>query len=185
MKLNLGCGFNKQEGYVNVDMYDACSPNVLHNLEIFPWPFSDGSADEILFNHSLEHLGQQSDVFLKIMQETYRVAKDGATVYINVPHPRHDNFISDPTHVRAITPMTLQLFDLDLNRHWQKTGAANSPLAIYLNVNFKLIHTNITLEPEQLEELQAGRLSNQQISDLIKRSNNIASEYRFTLKVVK
>ena len=65
MRLNLGCGFNKPEGFVQVDMFEECQPVVLHNLETFPYPFEDNSVDEILFNHSLEHIGQQSSVFSK------------------------------------------------------------------------------------------------------------------------
>jgi hypothetical protein len=184
MKLNLGCGFNKPEGYVNVDKYKECNPDIQCDLEIFPWPFENDLIDEILLNHSLEHMGQQSEVFLKIMQEIYRVCKNDATVFINVPHPRHDNFISDPTHVRAITPMTLTLFDLELNKQWQNK-AANTPFAIYLKVNFKLINTNVNIEESYLKRLKREEISNSEMMELIKERNNIATEYRFTLKVIK
>ena len=44
-------------------------------------------------------------------------------IKIIVPHPRHDDFISDPTHVRPITILGLQLFDKDLNIKWEKNKA--------------------------------------------------------------
>lgn len=185
MKLNLGCGFNKPLGYVHVDMFKECDPDVLHDLETFPWPFENNSTDEMLLNHSLEHIGQQSSVFLKIIQELYRISKNGATIQINVPHPRHDNFISDPTHVRTITPLTLQLFDLELNKYWKSINAANTPFAIYLGVNFRLLNTEITLEKEYLDKLTAQQISNEEIMTLIKERNNIATEYRFTLQALK
>ena len=75
-------------------------PEIVQDLEIFPWPWPDNSADEILLCHVLEHLGQTPDLFLKIMQELYRVCKPNATVTIMVPDPRHDFFLNDPTHVR-------------------------------------------------------------------------------------
>ena len=185
MRLNLGCGFNKPEGFVQVDMFEECQPDVLHNLETFPYPFEDNSVDEILFNHSLEHIGQQSSVFLKIMQEIYRICRDEALIKINVPHPRHDNFISDPTHVRAIMPMTLQLFDLELNKHWQQMKAANSPFAIYLGVNFKLLSTDISVEQAYIDQLNQNKITNEELMVLISERNNVATEYRFTLKVIK
>jgi hypothetical protein len=29
MKLNIGCGFNKHDGFVNVDQFPECEPDVL------------------------------------------------------------------------------------------------------------------------------------------------------------
>ena len=168
MKLNLGCGFNKIEGFINVDMFKECEPDLLHNLEIFPYPFKDDSVSEILLNHSLEHLGQQPVVFIKIMQELYRISKNESLININVPHPNHDNFISDPTHVRAITPMTLQLFDLELNRHWQNIKAANSPLAIYSKVNFKLIENNIIVDDYYMNKVSNEEITINELNELIK-----------------
>jgi hypothetical protein len=185
MKLNLGCGFNKPEGYVHVDMFSECNPDVQHNLETFPWPFDSNTVEEILLNHSLEHLGQQPVIFLNIMKELYRICKNDSTIRINVPHPRHDNFITDPTHVRPITPLTLQLFDLDLNRYWQSVNAANSPFAIYLGVNFKLLNTEITLEKDYLDKFNNKIITNDELMRLIRERNNVATEYRFTLKVIK
>ena len=52
--------------------------------------------------HVLEHLGRDTDTFLAIWKELYRVAAPGATVRIVVPHPRHQDFLQDPTHVRAM-----------------------------------------------------------------------------------
>ena len=79
-------------------------------MKNFPWTFSDNEIEEIIFIHSLEHMGAQEDIFLNIVKEIYRICKSKAVVQINVPHPRHDNFLGDPSHVRAITPQLLTLF---------------------------------------------------------------------------
>jgi predicted SAM-dependent methyltransferase len=104
MNLNMGCGYNKRAGYVNVDVSPTCAPDVVCDLELVPWPWRNDEADEVLFNHSLEHLGQTSKAFLEIIKELYRICKHNARIEINVPHPRRDDFINDPTHVRIITP---------------------------------------------------------------------------------
>jgi len=88
MKLNLGCGQNKLQGYVNTDREPAVKPDVLMDLEKFPWPFEDDSVDEVVAFHVLEHVGATSEMFVRIMQELYRVCRAGAEVRIAVPHPR-------------------------------------------------------------------------------------------------
>ena len=185
MKLNLGCGMNKKDGFINIDKYPEGDPDQLMDLEQFPWAFDDNSIDEILLNHVLEHLGQETEVFFSIMKEMYRICKDGATIQVNVPHPRHDNFIHDPTHVRVITPELLGLFDKEKCLKWKESGASNSPLGLYLDVNFKIETLRITLENEYLEAINTGRLTEAQVMDLMRKQNNVASEYCITLKAVK
>ena len=97
-------------GYVNVDKFDYGKPDTLMDLEETPWQFADDSVDEIMLNHTLEHLGRDAQTFFAIIKEIYRVCKNNALIEINVPHPRHDHFINDPTHVRIVTPALLDLF---------------------------------------------------------------------------
>ncbi len=81
-KINFGSsGFNK-EGYINVDIRSSVAPDVVHDLNIFPYPFDDNSADHIEMTHVLEHLDKP---FL-VMQELHRILKPGGTLYIAVPH---------------------------------------------------------------------------------------------------
>ena len=74
----------------------------LVDLEVFPWPFETSVASEILLTHVLEHLGERQQTYLQIIQDLYRVSAPGAVIVITVPHPRHDEFLMDPTHVRPI-----------------------------------------------------------------------------------
>ena len=67
MKLNLGSGSKLLDNYTNVDKYEYFNPDVVHDLEHFPYPFNDDSVDEILLSHVLEHIGQSPDIFLKII----------------------------------------------------------------------------------------------------------------------
>ena len=39
MKLNLGCGNYKMNGFVNVDKFADCEPDEVVDLEVFPWPW--------------------------------------------------------------------------------------------------------------------------------------------------
>jgi hypothetical protein len=47
MKLNLGCGQNKRDGFVNIDKYPTFAPDLLWDLEQTPYPFEAGSVTEI------------------------------------------------------------------------------------------------------------------------------------------
>ncbi|MGA7750157.1 MAG: hypothetical protein WCA63_08415 [Gallionella sp.] len=185
MKLNLGCGHNKIDGYLNVDMSPECQPDLVCDLEVLPWVWLDNSVDAVRFNHSLEHLGQQSRVFLGMMKELYRVCKNNAIVEVNVPHPRHDNFIGDPTHVRVITPQLLTLFDKRLNDEWKRKGGANSPLAHYLSVDFAVTKAITMLAEPYSQMYSSGQISQTDLDVMLREKNNIASEYRIELTVRK
>jgi predicted SAM-dependent methyltransferase len=185
MKLNLGCGQNKKAGFVNVDKFPQGKPDLLLDLEVFPWPFQDSEVDEVLLNHTLEHLGKDVQTFFGIMKELYRVCQNGARIEINVPHPRHDTFLNDPTHVRIITPDLLDLFSKKSCLRWQETGAANSPLALYLDVDFEIESSSITVESEYLQRLNSGQLSRQELASMVTLYNNVATEYRIVMRPVK
>ena len=80
MKLNLGCGKNYIDGWVNVDFYDDSYCDKLHDLEVFPWPWEDNSISEIQIFHTLEHLGADWRVYIQILQEMYRICEDDAKI---------------------------------------------------------------------------------------------------------
>ena len=183
LKLNLGAGLNPQQGYLNVDKYGE--PDFRCDLESFPWPWEDNSISEILLIHVLEHLGATTDTFIGIMKEMYRVCAHEAVIRIAVPHPRHDHFIGDPTHVRPVLPDMLMLFSKRANLHWQETGGANSPLALYHEVDFELIEATFVLDEPYASELKSGALVQEDIDRLLKQRNNVASEIRITLMAVK
>ena len=185
MKLNLGCGYGKLDGWLNVDKAAACTPDQVVDLEQTPWPFADNSADEVLLSHVLEHLGADPQVFFAIVKELYRVCRHGAQVRIHVPHPRHDDFINDPAHVRAITRDLLCLFSKRQNRIWQENKASNTLLAFYLNVDFEVKKATSVLDSRYSDALSRGQIQEAQIDELARSYNNVIREYVITLEAVK
>ena len=142
LRLNLGCGTKNLAGYINVDKFGE--PDLRFDLETFPYPWQDNSVAEIEIHHVLEHLGQQTEVYLKIIRELYRICQPNAKIHITVPHHRSDRFFHDPTHVRPITPMGLSMFSKKNNLEWQAKGKAFTLLALYLNVDFEIIKIDYT-----------------------------------------
>jgi len=185
MKFNMGCGRRKIPGFINVDAQSQCDPDEVFDLEKTPWPWPDNCADEVQFIHALEHMGGDPQVFLEIVQEVYRISAPDCRIVVKVPHPRHDNFISDPTHVRPITPDTWRLFDCELNDQALSAGGSNTPLGRYLGVDLVLEEHGITLEEPFWSQYQRGEITNQTIEQLLRERNNIAREFSFVLRARK
>lgn len=82
MKLDLGAGDRKKAGFLTVDWTPLTSPDVVHDLNVFPYPWADNSIEYIEMSHCLEHL----DKTFKVMQELHRVLKPGGILHIKVPH---------------------------------------------------------------------------------------------------
>lgn len=88
MKLNVCCGDDYREDYINIDFSDIKSDgskikvdlvrNVLGGL-----PYDDNSVDEIVFRESLEHFNRWNG--LKILEELFRVLKPGGDIDLTVP----------------------------------------------------------------------------------------------------
>jgi hypothetical protein len=180
---NLGCGAKRLAGYINVDKFG--DPDLCFDLETFPYPWNDNSVAEVEMHHVLEHLEQQTETYLKIIQELYRICQPGAKIHITVPHHRSDRFFHDPTHVRPITTIGLSMFSKRLNREWQEAGKAFTLLALYLNVDFEL--TQIVHTPSEVW-LERYPDSASNTTKLLKESeiySNLIKDVEMTLATVK
>lgn len=183
LKLNLGCGNNPIPGYINVDKFGT--PDVLHDLETFPWPWQDNTVEEIRLYNVLEHLGEKLEIYFGIIKELYRICISGAKLDIIVPHPRHDDFINDPTHVRIVTPESLLLFSKSRNLEWMKHGNPNSPLGLYLNIDFEIEKSTFFLDPIWLKKIQNNEIDEAFLNQAKRNFNNVAKAIQIILIVKK
>jgi len=83
IRLHLGCGTKKLQGWINIDSVHACQPDVILDISE-PLPYKDLSVDEILAEDLLEHF----DKYLRyvVFSEWARVLKIGGTITIQVPN---------------------------------------------------------------------------------------------------
>jgi len=79
--LNIGCGFDRREGFVSIDNSPLVNPDVVCDLDTQKLPYKDNSVDEIYSRHSFEHFSQP----VQVLEELYRVSKHGAIWTIIVP----------------------------------------------------------------------------------------------------
>jgi hypothetical protein len=185
MRLNLGCGDRKLPGWLNVDKIAACNPDQVVDLEALPWPWPDDSVEEAALLHVLEHLGAATDTYLGIFKELYRVCRNDTLVTIVVPHPRHDNFLHDPTHVRVVTEFGLLMFSQAANRGWIATGGANTPLALYLGIDFETTRVQRMLGEPWSSRFQRGEISNAELEYAAQSHNNVIVQTEIVLRAVK
>lgn len=71
--LDLGCGKKKRPGAIGVDYSDRHDADVIHNLNVFPYPFPDNEFDVIYLDNVLEHL----DDPMQVMSEVHRICAVG------------------------------------------------------------------------------------------------------------
>ncbi len=81
-KLNLGCAGFKKPGYINVDWQSIVTPDVSHNLNVYPYPFADNEFDLVDAFHIIEHLDRP----FSALTEIHRILKPGGTLHLKVPH---------------------------------------------------------------------------------------------------
>ncbi len=83
MKLNLGCGCDVRDGYVNVDLHSDHTAVVCHDLSKTPWPWESDSVDEVLMLDFLEHFPYRDT--MRILFEANRVLALGGKIIVQVP----------------------------------------------------------------------------------------------------
>jgi predicted SAM-dependent methyltransferase len=141
LRLDLGCGQTPKEGFEGVDVASA---EAKHRVDLFkfPFPFADGSVEELHASHLCEHipareveardihetmvdgyavtietvkrfLGQ--DFFFAFMDECWRIMAPDAWMTIVVPSGKSSRAWWDPTHRRFFQQQTF----LYLSEEWR------------------------------------------------------------------
>lgn len=82
VRLHLGCGRDRREGWVNVDANPAVQPDVVAQVDQLT-SFGDGSVDVIEANHLFEHLMHHEAI--AALKEWRRVLKPDGELYLELP----------------------------------------------------------------------------------------------------
>ena len=94
LRIDLGCGINKPNGFVGVDLCSGLGVDIVADLSQ-RFPFEDNSVDEVRAHDIIEHLPER----IHTMNEIWRICKPGAKVDIRVPSTDGRGAFQDPTHI--------------------------------------------------------------------------------------
>lgn len=81
LKLNLGCGPNAREGWVNIDIEGPCDVTLDLRRRL---PFAKGGCDIVYSEHVLEHLDYPQPA-LRLLRSARRALKPGGIIHVGVP----------------------------------------------------------------------------------------------------
>lgn len=83
-KLNLGCGSNKLEGYINIDTEKSTKPDLVHDFVKCSLPYKPNTIDEIVLFHTIEHI--RKEFHPQLIAEFFRVMKVARPLFISYPN---------------------------------------------------------------------------------------------------
>jgi len=105
--LDLGCGNRKRPGAIGIDINPDTDADVVHDLDMYPYPFEASFFDEIYADNVIEHLGN----VIGAMEELHRISKPGGLIKIIVPYFRAKWAFIDPTHKHFFTTESFTYFE--------------------------------------------------------------------------
>ena len=118
--------------------------------------------------------------------------KDRTTCGFNTNHwkelrfdIRHDTWWSDPTHVRAFTPLTFRMMSKKQNDEWIAKRANYTMLAHVMKVDFEITEALQVYEPQWWQKVQAGALSQDKLRAMADQQWGVVKELQVKLKAVK
>ena len=127
-KLNLGCGSDIREGYVNIDLYNDKADL---QCDVTALPYEDSSIDEIFASHIIEHFDFQQS--WAVLAEWYRVLKPGGMLKIETP----DFFESCKLFVELGSPRHQALYGHFFSEAW-KDGHVHKFLYTEIQLKWQL-----------------------------------------------
>ena len=120
LRIDLGCGKNKREGFIGVDSIAFEGVDIVGDLTK-KWPWDDSSVDEVHCSHFLEHLEAPQRVHFA--NELWRVLKPGAKATIITPYWASARAYGDMTHK---WPPVSEFWFPYLSKEWRKVNAPHN-----------------------------------------------------------
>ncbi len=120
-RLNIGCGRDYREGWVNIDISTNTKTDMTADIGYGLPDVKDCEASEIYISGVLEQVGPNHQ-FIMAMNECHRVLKPGGIMTVVVPNAKYSIAHRDPMDVRKFTKETFDYFLAD-NRAYKLYGS--------------------------------------------------------------
>lgn len=109
IRLDIGCGENKQSNFVGMDIRPVKGVDIVHDAQEFPYPIPDNYCLQVLLSHLWEHIEPKNRV--KLMDEIWRIMKPDGQLLISAPYYLSFGASQDPTHYTCPNEATFTYFD--------------------------------------------------------------------------
>jgi SAM-dependent methyltransferase len=126
--LDIGCGSAKTPGAVGLDISPSTAADIVHDLDVFPYPIEDSSFDQILLQDVIEHVREP----IKVFEELHRIGRPGAQIQLRTPHFSSVLAYGDPTHRHYFSALAIRTL-------------AEPRFAHYTDVRFRTLHVTLDL----------------------------------------
>jgi SAM-dependent methyltransferase len=172
LKIDIGCGPHKREGFFGIDIAPGPSVDLILDIERSPLPFPNDSAEHIYSSHAFEHFNEHLGSPIQVLREIMRVAKHGALVEIWIPYGKSDAAYLFGHHV-FYTEMHWRHICFEFDDFYLGAGTLG---------RFDWHKTQYHLQPGILDKLRAFNVP---IEFALEHMNNIAWEFGVFLQVDK
>jgi SAM-dependent methyltransferase len=111
---------------VGLDISPATDADVVHDLDVFPYPFDADSFDQIHMQDVIEHVAQP----IRVLEELHRVARPGGRIHLRTPHYSSVLAYGDPTHRHYFSAIAIR-------------SLAEPRFAHYTDARFRIVHVTL------------------------------------------
>lgn len=143
IKLDVGAGDNKQAGFLGMDIRPTPNADIVWDCEVTPYPIPSDSCEVVIVSHLIEHI--TPGVVPTLMNEWWRILRNGGQLWVATPYAGSFGFWQDPTHVHGWNEATATYFD---PRHFLFNIYKPKPFKIVKNDWFQ--HGNMEIIFEKL-----------------------------------
>jgi SAM-dependent methyltransferase len=126
--LDVGCGSSKTPGAIGLDISPDTDADIVHDLDVFPYPIDDASFDQILLQDVIEHVREP----IRVFEELHRIARPAARIQLRTPHFSSVLAYSDPTHRHYFSTLAIR-------------SLAEPRFAHYTAARFKVVNVHLDL----------------------------------------
>ena len=100
--------------------------DIVHDLDVFPYPLADDSFDQILMQDVIEHVSEP----IRVLEELHRIGRPGARIHIRTPHYSSVLAYGDPTHKHYVSTIAIR-------------SLAEPRFAHYTDVRFRVVRVTL------------------------------------------
>jgi SAM-dependent methyltransferase len=126
--LDVGCGSAKLPGAVGIDISADTDADIVHDLNVFPYPLEDASFDHVVMQDVIEHVQEP----IRVVEELHRILRPNGRLQLRTPHFSSALAYGDPTHVHYYSAMAIR-------------SLANPRFEHYTHARFRIVHVTLDL----------------------------------------